>query len=39
MTDTISTTGDVTAGPLAGLARRLKEQFDPKGVLNPGRMG
>jgi glycolate oxidase FAD binding subunit len=26
-------------GPLAGLTRRLKEQFDPKGVLNPGRMG
>jgi len=24
--------------PLAGLARRLKEQFDPKGILNPGRM-
>lgn len=24
---------------LAGLSRRLKEQFDPKGVLNPGRMG
>ena len=26
-------------GPLAGLSRRLKEQFDPKGVLNPGKMG
>ncbi|NDV86104.1 glycolate oxidase subunit GlcE [Aurantimonas aggregata] len=26
-------------GPLAGLTRRLKEQFDPQGVLNPGRMG
>ena len=25
-------------GPLAALSRRLKEQFDPKGVLNPGRM-
>ncbi|TFF27118.1 glycolate oxidase subunit GlcE [Jiella endophytica] len=25
--------------PLAALSRRLKEQFDPKGVLNPGRMG
>ncbi|MER0238438.1 glycolate oxidase subunit GlcE [Fulvimarina sp. MAC8] len=24
---------------LAGLSRRLKEQFDPVGVLNPGRMG
>ncbi len=24
---------------LAALSRRLKEQFDPKGVLNPGRMG
>jgi glycolate oxidase FAD binding subunit len=24
--------------PLAALSRRLKEQFDPKGVLNPGRM-
>jgi glycolate oxidase FAD binding subunit len=23
---------------LAGLARRLKEQFDPRGILNPGRM-
>jgi glycolate oxidase FAD binding subunit len=25
-------------GPLAALSRRLKEQFDPKGILNPGRM-
>lgn len=25
-------------GPLAALAARLKEQFDPHGVLNPGRM-
>ncbi|MCE7026794.1 glycolate oxidase subunit GlcE [Jiella sp. CBK1P-4] len=25
-------------GPLAALSRRLKEQFDPKNVLNPGRM-
>ncbi|MBO0904172.1 glycolate oxidase subunit GlcE [Jiella sonneratiae] len=24
---------------LAGLSKRLKAQFDPKGVLNPGRMG
>ncbi|MCQ0987249.1 glycolate oxidase subunit GlcE [Jiella marina] len=24
---------------LAAISRRLKEQFDPKGVLNPGRMG
>jgi len=24
--------------PLAALSRRLKDQFDPKGVLNPGRM-
>ncbi|KAB0682616.1 glycolate oxidase subunit GlcE [Aureimonas leprariae] len=24
---------------LAALSRRLKEQFDPRGVLNPGRMG
>lgn len=24
---------------LAALSRRLKEQFDPKGILNPGRMG
>ncbi len=24
--------------PLAALARRLKHQFDPKGILNPGRM-
>jgi glycolate oxidase FAD binding subunit len=23
---------------LAALARRVKESFDPKGVLNPGRM-
>jgi glycolate oxidase FAD binding subunit len=23
---------------LAGLARRLKQQFDPRGILNPGRM-
>jgi len=26
-------------GPLAALTRRVKESFDPKGVLNPGRMG
>ena len=26
------------APPLAALTRRLKESFDPKGVLNPGRM-
>ena len=26
-------------GPLAALSARLKEQFDPKGILNPGRMG
>jgi glycolate oxidase FAD binding subunit len=25
-------------GPLAALSSRLKEQFDPKGILNPGRM-
>ena len=25
-------------GPLAALSRRLKEQFDPSGILNPGRM-
>jgi glycolate oxidase FAD binding subunit len=25
-------------GPLAALARRVKESFDPKGILNPGRM-
>lgn len=25
-------------GPLAALSKRLKEQFDPRGVLNPGRM-
>ncbi|EAV43261.1 glycolate oxidase subunits GlcE [Stappia aggregata IAM 12614] len=25
-------------GPLAALSRRLKEQFDPKGILNPGKM-
>ncbi|RIY02507.1 glycolate oxidase subunit GlcE [Aureimonas flava] len=24
--------------PLAALSRRLKDQFDPKGILNPGRM-
>ncbi|TYC67741.1 glycolate oxidase subunit GlcE [Stappia sp. BW2] len=24
--------------PLAALSRRLKEQFDPKGILNPGKM-
>jgi glycolate oxidase FAD binding subunit len=24
---------------LAALSRRLKDQFDPKGILNPGRMG
>ncbi|KQT54850.1 2-hydroxy-acid oxidase [Aureimonas sp. Leaf454] len=27
------------AAPLAALAGRLKDQFDPAGVLNPGRMG
>jgi glycolate oxidase FAD binding subunit len=27
------------AGALGALARRLKGQFDPKGILNPGRMG
>jgi glycolate oxidase FAD binding subunit len=26
-------------GPLADLSRRIKAQFDPKGILNPGRMG
>jgi len=26
-------------GPLAALARRVKESFDPKAILNPGRMG
>ena len=26
------------AGPLAALSARLKEQFDPQGILNPGRM-
>lgn len=26
-------------GPLATLSRRIKESFDPKGILNPGRMG
>ena len=25
-------------GPLAALTRRVKASFDPKGVLNPGRM-
>jgi glycolate oxidase FAD binding subunit len=25
-------------GGLAALTRRVKESFDPKGVLNPGRM-
>ncbi|WP_026381262.1 glycolate oxidase subunit GlcE [Afifella pfennigii] len=25
--------------PLAALSRRLKESFDPRGILNPGRMG
>ena len=25
-------------GALAGVTRRVKESFDPKGVLNPGRM-
>jgi glycolate oxidase FAD binding subunit len=25
-------------GPLAALSHRLKEQFDPRGILNPGRM-
>jgi len=24
--------------PLAALTRRVKESFDPRGVLNPGRM-
>lgn len=27
------------AGALAALSTRLKDQFDPKGILNPGRMG
>ena len=27
------------AAPLAALSKRYKENFDPKGVLNPGRMG
>ena len=27
------------AGALGQLAGRLKDQFDPKGILNPGRMG
>jgi len=27
------------SAPLAQLSARLKEQFDPKGILNPGRMG
>ena len=26
------------SGPLAALSARLKEQFDPQGILNPGRM-
>ncbi|MEL6751262.1 MAG: 2-hydroxy-acid oxidase, partial [Pseudomonadota bacterium] len=26
-------------GPLAALTRRYRENFDPFGVLNPGRMG
>ena len=26
------------AGPLAALTRRVKESFDPRRVLNPGRM-
>jgi len=26
------------AGPMAALTKRLKESFDPRGVLNPGRM-
>ena len=25
-------------GPLAALTKRVKQSFDPKGVLNPGRM-
>jgi glycolate oxidase FAD binding subunit len=25
-------------GPVAALAKRVKESFDPKAVLNPGRM-
>jgi len=27
------------SGALGALAQRLKDQFDPKGILNPGRMG
>jgi len=26
------------AGALAALSARVKEQFDPQGILNPGRM-
>ena len=26
------------AGALAGVNKRVKDSFDPKGVLNPGRM-
>ena len=26
------------SGTLAGISKRVKESFDPKGVLNPGRM-
>ncbi len=29
---------DPLAGPLAGLTRRIKAGFDPRGILNPGRM-
>ncbi|HBT40540.1 MAG TPA: hypothetical protein DEB21_00390 [Rhodospirillaceae bacterium] len=25
-------------GPLADLSKRVKEAFDPEGILNPGRM-
>jgi glycolate oxidase FAD binding subunit len=26
------------SGPLAGVSKRVKEGFDPRGVLNPGRI-